>query len=96
MSQTSTKTQINTFLKTHPEWTTNPKGTALQRMVKLESYIDGVVAIARISVHAEMLQHHPDIVFKYGKLKITLQSHDVKGVTTRDLTLAERIDTLFT
>src|SRR5699024_8126848 len=40
---------------------------------------------------AERAGHHPDISLGCGSAEFTLTSHDVGGVTSRDLDMAERI-----
>ena len=37
---------------------------------------------------AEELNHHPDVVVGYGRVVFELSSHDVGGVTARDVRLA--------
>ena len=43
---------------------------------------------------ADELNHHPDVQVGYGKISFKLSSHDVGGVTERDVTLALRIQQL--
>ena len=90
------KREIKAVLKKHSEWSVNSKETMLYRTFSFSKYIEGLVFIARISVHAEVLQHHPDIEFSYGKVKVKLTTHDLKGLTKVDVALLERIDKLCT
>jgi 4a-hydroxytetrahydrobiopterin dehydratase len=41
---------------------------------------------------AEELNHHPDIAFGWGYVRITLTTHDSGGLTELDRRLAEAID----
>jgi 4a-hydroxytetrahydrobiopterin dehydratase len=43
---------------------------------------------------AEQADHHPDLDVRYGHLNVRLLSHDVRGVTQRDLRLARTISEL--
>ncbi len=43
---------------------------------------------------AEEANHHPDLDLRYPFLAVKLVSHDVGGVTSRDLELAGRISEL--
>ena len=86
------KREFNSFLKQHPEWKANPKGNEIRTEVKFSDYIDGLVIMARIAVHAEILKHHPDITYSYHKLIIKLKTHQLKAVTKLDTALAARID----
>lgn len=89
-----TKRELETFLKKHKFWQTNSKQTELTRTVATKNFIDGLVLIARLSVHAEISNHHPDIILKYNQLKIKLSTHEIKNVSKKDLELATRIDLL--
>ena len=45
---------------------------------------------------AEEANHHPDVVLTYPQVDVDLRSHDVGGVTVRDLDLARRISAIAT
>ncbi|MCU1545312.1 MAG: pterin-4-alpha-carbinolamine dehydratase [Homoserinimonas sp.] len=50
--------------------------------------------VALASDLAQSLGHHPDICFGWGKASFAVSSHDVGGVTGRDVTLAKAIQDL--
>jgi 4a-hydroxytetrahydrobiopterin dehydratase len=91
-----TKKEIDARMKTHAEsgWTTNQKATMLTRSFAFPSFINALAFVAKITVHAEVLGHHPDIELSYGKVKVKLTTHEVKGLTKADFELAKRIDNL--
>lgn len=47
-----------------------------------------------IALAAEKMDHHPDLDLAYGRLDVRLISHDVGGVTSRDVALARTISEL--
>lgn len=47
-----------------------------------------------IGLAAEEADHHPDLDIRWGKLLVRTSSHDVGGVTRRDVRLARRISEL--
>ena len=53
-------------------------------------HFDGAF-VARLVPGAEAANHHPDILLTYPEVTVTLSSHDVGGVTSRDLALAETV-----
>lgn len=55
------------------------------------SFTKGLELVARITEAAEQANHHPDVVLTYPQVDVDLQSHDVHGVTSRDVALARRI-----
>lgn len=50
-----------------------------------------VMAIGRL---ADAADHHPDIRLSWGRVEISLYTHDANGITERDFALAERIEAL--
>ena len=89
-----TNTDIGEKLKKISEWNLNTKQTELSKTFIFSSFINGLAFIAKITVHAEILEHHPELKLTYGKVKVTLSTHDVKGLTAFDFELAGRIDNL--
>lgn len=48
-----------------------------------------------IAVHADKINHHPDVtIFKCSQLKIELFTHDKNAITEKDYSLAEYIDSI--
>ena len=55
------------------------------------SFVKGLELTQRITEAAEEANHHPDVDLSYPTLDVRLVSHDVGGVTSRDLALAREI-----
>lgn len=58
------------------------------------SFVKGLELVTRITEAAEDANHHPDVVLTYPHVDVDLQSHDVHGVTSRDIALARRISAI--
>lgn len=54
-------------------------------------FATGLALVTAIGELAEQAGHHPDVVLTYPHVDVTLLSHDVSGVTERDVDLARRI-----
>ncbi|MDV8002160.1 4a-hydroxytetrahydrobiopterin dehydratase [Rhodococcus sp. IEGM 1408] len=50
--------------------------------------------VAAIGQAANSQDHHPDLLWSYDEVTLDLRSHDVEGVTRRDLRLARSISAL--
>ena len=50
--------------------------------------------VTRVAMVAEVQNHHPDLRIVYNAVDLRLSSHDVGGVTDRDIKLAKRINEL--
>ena len=57
-------------------------------------FATGLALADAIGAAAEEADHHPDLDLRYTHLAVRLVSHDVHGVTDRDLRLARRISEL--
>ena len=57
-------------------------------------FVTGLRLANAIGEAAEELNHHPDLDLRYPHLDVKLTSHDVRGITARDLRLARRISEL--
>jgi 4a-hydroxytetrahydrobiopterin dehydratase len=88
------KKEIQKLMKKFDSWTLNTKNTQLSKTFIFSDHINALVFIARITVHAQVLNHHPDIEFSYKKVKITLTTHNHKGLTKIDFDLAKKIDSI--
>lgn len=57
-------------------------------------FATGLRLVNAIGAVAEEMNHHPDLDLRWPHLNVKLTSHDVGGVTDRDLRLARRISEL--
>lgn len=58
------------------------------------SFVRGLELAQRIGEVAEEANHHPDVDLSYPTLDVRLVSHDVGGVTSRDVDLARTISAI--
>lgn len=63
----------------------------LQTRLLTKDFVTGLRLVGRIGAAAEAANHHPNLDLRYRHLDIRLTSHDVAGVTARDLALAGAI-----
>lgn len=54
-------------------------------------FATGLELVNRIGAAAEAANHHPDVTLTYPEVLVTLSSHDVGGITSRDVDLARQI-----
>ncbi|MGH3732775.1 MAG: 4a-hydroxytetrahydrobiopterin dehydratase [Acidimicrobiales bacterium] len=60
---------------------------------KTLSFARGVELVNAIAVLAEMANHHPDVDLRYSEVTVGLTSHDIQGLSQRDVALAKQIST---
>lgn len=55
-------------------------------------FATGLRLVNLIGESAEAANHHPDITLTYPTVTVTLSSHDVGGLTSRDVDLARTVN----
>ena len=75
-------------------WTLEDGGKALVRSLKFRDFSEAFGFLARVALHAEKADHHPEFTSVWNRVDFRLTSHDAGGVTDRDRALAEAIDRL--
>ena len=68
----------------------------LTRTFAFPNYLAGVDFAANVGRAAEALNHHPDILITWRKVRIAVNTHDVGGISPYDFELARRVDQLAT
>lgn len=96
MNKPLTKKLISAKIKTlDSNWALATAGTSISRKFLFPNYISGLIFVTKVSVHAEVVDHHPEITLGYGFVKVVLTTKDVKGLSLADFALATTIDTLY-
>lgn len=65
---------------------------SLVRTFKTPDFITAYNLVSAVVDPSEELNHHPDIIFGWGYVRITLTTHDAGGITDLDHRLAQAID----
>lgn len=67
---------------------------AVQKTFKFSNFIEAFGFMTRLAMVAEKTNHHPEWSNVYNKVTVLWTSHDVGGLSERDLKLARRTDKL--
>ena len=76
------------------EWPKDPQGR-LSKVFNFNNYRKSFAFVSQVAMLAEKKNHHPEITLDYGKVTVSLISHDVQKITKRDLELATQIDKIY-
>ncbi len=75
-----------------PDWSTAKDGAALSRTFSFDTFNQAWAFLSRSALLAEKMNHHPEWFNVYGRVEVTLNTHDAGGVTDLDLRMAAAMD----
>jgi 4a-hydroxytetrahydrobiopterin dehydratase len=83
-----TRQEVEQHMRSLPGW--NPKDGSIEKEFRFKSYLEGLAFANEIGQIAERENHHPDILIKWRRVKLTLSTHSVKGLSENDFILAAK------
>ena len=66
----------------------------LEKAYKFEDFREALDFTNRVGEMAERQNHHPDIYLAWGKVKVTIWTHKIDGLTESDFIFAAKTDQL--
>jgi 4a-hydroxytetrahydrobiopterin dehydratase len=66
----------------------------LEREFKFKDFKEALGFTNKVGELAEQQGHHPDIALSWGKVKVTIWTHKIDGLTESDFVLAAKVDKL--
>ncbi len=64
----------------------------LSKVFTFKNYRKSFAFVSQVAMLSEKKNHHPEIILDYGKVTISLISHDAQRITEKDIELANLID----
>ncbi|WP_374310365.1 4a-hydroxytetrahydrobiopterin dehydratase [Dongia sp.] len=77
-----------------PSWQLVDGKDAIHRSFRFKNFIEAWGFMNQVALLAEAQDHHPEWSNVYNRVEITLTTHDCKGLSARDVKLAQAIDAL--
>jgi 4a-hydroxytetrahydrobiopterin dehydratase len=77
-----------------PKWSLDEERTGIRRSFTFEDFNAAFGFMTRVALKADQMGHHPEWSNVYNRVAIRLSTHDVGGLSKRDLALAEFVDGL--
>lgn len=87
-----TDDQIESALEGLPGW--SQEGEAIVKSFEFSDFAAAIAFINRAVGPIEEMDHHPEWTNVYNRVDVRLNSHDVGGVTDRDVRLAKVLERL--
>ena len=69
-------------------WTVLEGRDAIKKTFTFSDFSEAWSFMSRVALRAEQLNHHPEWFNVYNRVEVTLSTHDCKGLSTRDITMA--------
>lgn len=67
---------------------------AITKTFEFRDFVDAFGWMAKVAIWAEKWNHHPEWSNVYKSVHVTLTTHDVDGLSTLDVKLARKMDSL--
>ena len=89
-----TDSQAQEYLKQIPGWELTDDAEKIKKRFKFKDFAEALAFVNKIGELAESEDHHPDIKFGWGYVKVLLTTHAIKGLSENDFILAAKINKL--
>jgi 4a-hydroxytetrahydrobiopterin dehydratase len=67
---------------------------AIRKTFHFANFIEAFCFMTRVAMIAEKMDHHPEWFNVYDRVEVVLTTHDVGGLSERDITMARRMNEL--
>lgn len=75
-------------------WSLSDEKEAITKTWKFKDFNQAFGFMSKIALKAESMNHHPEWFNVYNQVRIVLTTHDLNGLSSLDLEMAEFIDSL--
>ncbi len=87
-----TEGEFARYLRAVPAWNT-PDDLSITKDFKFKDFAEALQFVNQVGEIAQHEDHHPDIfLHNWNKVKITLSTHAIKGLSINDFIVAAKID----
>lgn len=81
---------VRNALEGLPRWSGDDR--AIAATFSFDSYEAGMAFAVQVSLVAQRIDHHPELLVAWRRVTVTFSTHDAGGVTARDLAAAHAVD----
>ena len=92
LSETGRKTTLAPLLENG--WAMEEERDAITKSFEFGDFAEAFGFMTKAAIWAEKWNHHPEWSNVYSKVRVTLTTHDVGGLSALDVKLARKLDTL--
>jgi 4a-hydroxytetrahydrobiopterin dehydratase len=70
------------------------EGRRLEKEYRFKDFAQALAFTNQVGAVEEAQDHHPDILLSWGKVRVTLWTHTIGGLSENDFVVAAKIETL--
>jgi 4a-hydroxytetrahydrobiopterin dehydratase len=74
------------------EWSL--EGNSITKNFSFATFKEAIDFVNNVAEIANGLDHHPDILISFNTVRLSSTTHEEKGLSEKDIELAEKIDTI--
>lgn len=79
---------VTAALETLPGWTLRPGQAAIVKTFRFKDFNEAFGFMTRVAILADKIDHHPEWFNVYNRVDVTLNTHDVDGISRLDIEMA--------
>lgn len=79
-------------LEALPAWKHDAERDAISRRFQFADFSEAFAFMSRAALLAEQMDHHPEWLNVYNKVDVTLTTHDVDGLSGKDISMAQALE----
>jgi 4a-hydroxytetrahydrobiopterin dehydratase len=87
------ETELKSALAKLGDW--KQEGNTIARKFQFKDFKAAFGFMTQVALVAEKMDHHPDWQNVYNRVSVSLSTHDKGGITSLDISLAEKMDSIF-
>ena len=77
-----------------PQWEVRDEARRIERTFRSRNFREAFALVQQVAELAEAEGHHPDIYLAWGKVRLTIWTHKIDGLTESDFILAAKAETV--
>jgi 4a-hydroxytetrahydrobiopterin dehydratase len=86
--------EVAIYLAQVTGWSVDAAGKVLSKEFAFMDFANALAFADKIGAVAEEEGHHPDLLVAWGKVGVSLSTHEIGGLSENDFILAAKIDDL--
>lgn len=86
--------KVEALQKEIPTWQVSADATSITCERTFRDFVAAMLFVNNVALIAESEGHHPDIEVHYNRVRLSLATHAIGGLSENDFIIAAKIDTL--